>query len=104
MVIVNNDRIIQNNGNKMNIDEAKNIILSEKLKYCHLYDENNSAEKQDDVVIKKLDESYIVYVVDERGCAVTGSEFSFENESDALDNFIKRARLINEIWSMRNCR
>jgi hypothetical protein len=33
-----------------------------------------------------------VYATDERASIFTGSEVIFENESDALDNFIKRLR------------
>lgn len=70
--------------------EAKIIIEEEELKKINFYEENNL--KENEVGIKKEDNKWIVYVTDERASVITGSITIYYNESEALDNFITRAR------------
>ncbi len=41
--------------------------------------------------------NWAVCATDERASKITGSEKTFNNESDALDNFIKRLRALNAL-------
>lgn len=48
--------------------------------------------RENEIGIKLDSDQWVVYVTDERASVVTGSIYKFDNESDALDNFIKRLR------------
>lgn len=74
----------------MTINEAKKIIKEEGLRHYNWY--NDHPIRENEVGIKKNDNQWVVYVTDERASIITGSEVFFNNESDALDNFIKRLR------------
>ncbi|MBC6309275.1 hypothetical protein HCJ66_06875 [Listeria sp. FSL L7-1582] len=72
----------------MDILEAKEIIENEGLQnYCFFC---GNEQKADIVVINKSDSYWIVYTNSER--AAKTSEKRYENESDALEDFIKRLR------------
>lgn len=70
--------------------EAKEIIKKEMLIRFNWFDEHSLRENE--VGIRADDDQWVVYVTDERASEVTGSIIRFNNESDALDNFIKRLR------------
>lgn len=70
--------------------EAKEIIEKEMLKRFNWFDEHQI--KENEVGIRVDGDQWVVYVTDERASVVTGSITKFNNESDALDNFIKRLR------------
>ena len=70
--------------------EAKKIVKEEGLKRINWYGEQEL--KEDEVGIKYDDNHWVVYATDERASVVTGSITKFDNESEALDNFIARAR------------
>ncbi|MGJ7922912.1 Imm59 family immunity protein [Neobacillus sp. LXY-4] len=70
--------------------EAMEIIQKEMLKRFNWFDEHPLRENE--VGIRVDDYQWEVYVTDERASVVTGSITKFNNESDALDNFIKRLR------------
>jgi hypothetical protein len=74
----------------MTREEAKKIVKEEGLKQINWYGEQNL--KENEVGIKYDDNQWIVYVTDERASVVTGSITKFDNESEALNNFIARAR------------
>ena len=50
---------------------------------------------ENEIVIVNDSKQWIVYVTDERASKITGSEKMFDNEIDALDNFLKRLRALN---------
>ncbi|MFF2458272.1 Imm59 family immunity protein [Peribacillus simplex] len=70
--------------------EAKEIIEQEKLKRYNWFNEH--PQRENEVGITVDGDQWAVYVTDERASVVTGSITKFNNESDALDNFIKRLR------------
>jgi hypothetical protein len=74
----------------MTREEAKKIIIEEKLKHFNLYEERDLRENE--VGIKFKNNQWIVYVTDERASVVSGSIAEFNFENDALDNFISRLR------------
>ena len=74
----------------MTQQEAKEIIKKEELRRYNWFDEHPL--KENEVGIKVDDNKWIIYVTDERASIVSGSVTQFHNESDALDNFIKRLR------------
>ena len=52
------------------------------------------------MVIKKSSGKWSVYATDERASKIISGETIFDNEEDALDNFIRRLRALNKV---RNC-
>ncbi|MGM0842286.1 MAG: Imm59 family immunity protein [Bacillota bacterium] len=72
------------------INEAKEIMEKEKLKRFIWFDEHPLRENG--VGIKVDGNQWTVYVTDERASIVSGSITYFNDESEALDNFIKRLR------------
>lgn len=77
----------------MTREELEQIIRNESLVSYNIFEERNNSENE--IVIQIKDGNWIVYATDERASMVTGSEKMFNNESDALDNFIKRLRALN---------
>jgi len=71
--------------------EAKEIIENEMLKRYNWFDEHPLRENE--VGIRIDGDQWVVYVTDERASVVTGSLTKFKNESEALENFIKRLRI-----------
>ena len=76
----------------LTIEKAMEIIQEEELKYFNWYDDHDI--KSNEVGIRKKASKWFVYTSDERANPISGKEF--ENESEALDNFIKRLRAINK--------
>lgn len=74
----------------MNKDEAREIILVEKLENYNLNE--NRTNRENEVGLKFVNDKWIVYATDERASVVTGSCKEFDSEGDALANFIKRLR------------
>lgn len=77
----------------MKIAEARKIIANEGLISYSLFSGRNDAS--DEIVIKSLSGRYVVYATNERASKISGGERIFDNEEDALDNFIKRLRALN---------
>ncbi|MCQ2480295.1 MAG: Imm59 family immunity protein [Clostridia bacterium] len=73
--------------------EAKKIIKNEHLISYSFFESRNDAS--DEMVIKKLSGKYIVYATNERASKISDGEKIFDNEEDALDNFIRRLRALN---------
>lgn len=82
----------------MTREEAKRIIQREGLYNYNLFE--NRPNKKDEVGICEKGGRWIVYVTTERAGIGAGTECYFDNESDALENFIKRVRLGKEIDEM----
>lgn len=72
----------------MTLEEAKNIIDKENYKYYNLFEDRPL--KENEVGICKNDNGWKVFTTDERASIVTNSVVEFNNESDALDRFMKR--------------
>jgi Immunity protein 59 len=81
----------------MTQQEAKEIIEKENLRRFNWFDEHPLRENE--VGIKVDDNQWTIYVTDERASIVSGSITEFNNESDALDNFIKRLRTDKILFS-----
>jgi hypothetical protein len=74
----------------MTASEVEKIINLENIKRINWYDEKNLRENQ--VGIKFENGFWVVYVTDERASIVLGSIVAFQNENEALDTFIRKAR------------
>ncbi len=74
----------------MTREEAINIIYKEGLKNYNLNEERYN--KEDELVIKRETDTWVVYATDERASMITGSKKIFTNEGDAWDNLVKRLR------------
>ncbi len=77
----------------MTVEEVKKIIDEENLKGGNLFEKREN--KENEIVIMNVAEQWSVYATDERASKITGSEKTFETEEEALDNFIKRLRVLN---------
>ncbi len=77
----------------MTRDSVQKIIGEESLIGYNFFESRVNAENE--IVIVNDSKQWIVYATDERASKVTGSEKTFDNEADALENFIKRLRALN---------
>ena len=77
----------------MTRDDIKKIIKEEGLRGYNFFEDRMDMENE--IVIVNDSNQWIVYVTDERASKITGSEKMFDNEIDALDNFLKRLRAVN---------
>ena len=77
----------------MTRDDIKKIIKEEGLRGYNFFEDRMDMENE--IVIVYDSNQWIVYVTDERASKITGSEKMFDNEIDALDNFLKRLRALN---------
>ena len=77
----------------MTRDDIKKIIKEEGLRGYNFFEDRMDMENE--IVIVNDSNQWIVYVTDERASKITGSEKMFDNEVDALDNFLKRLRALN---------
>lgn len=78
----------------MTRDMAKKIIEEEKLFDYYFFEKPRTAEA---VVINKKDDKWIVYVTDERANMYPGGFCEYDNEEDALEDFINTLRRINKM-------
>ena len=74
----------------MTREDAINIISKEGLKSYNLNEERYNRE--DELVIKQENDTWVVYATDERASVVTGSKKIFINEEEAWENLINRLR------------
>lgn len=79
----------------MTREEAKRIIQREGLYNYNLFE--NRSNEENEVGICKKNGGCTVYITSERAGIIAGTERFFDNESDALENFIERLRLGKEI-------
>ena len=75
--------------------EAEGIIISENLISYSFFENRNDAT--DEMVIKRTLDKWTVYATNERAAKIIEGEKSFDNEEDALDNFIRRLRALNKV-------
>lgn len=78
----------------MNAKDAIEIIEKENLKHYRMFE---NIERENEVVIRRDNAKWIIYITDERASIFPGTEKCFDNESDALDYFIKKLRLMNKV-------
>ena len=78
--------------------DAERIITTEQLIAYNFFEDRRDAS--DEMVIKKSSGKWSVYATDERASKIISGETIFDNEEDALDNFIRRLRALNKV---RNC-
>lgn len=78
---------------KMKKEDCEKIIIEEGLSAYNICE--NRDDYENEMVIKKYEDKYIVYATDERASKVTGSQREFSNEDDAMQNFLKRLRALN---------
>lgn len=71
----------------------KKVIDEECLRGYNFFE--NRANAENEIVIAKDSEQYIVYATDERASKMSGSERRFDNEVEALENFLTRLRALN---------
>lgn len=74
----------------MKIEDARKIIQKEGLQGYNLCEERENRENE--VVIKKENETWIVYVTDERASKITNSVDKYNTETEAIEDFIERLR------------
>ena len=77
----------------MVVEDVLKIIEQENLVGYNLFEKRENRENE--IVIKKDGQNWVVYATDERASKVTGSEKVFVTEESALDNFVKRTRTLN---------
>ena len=78
---------------RMTRECIKKIIDEEGLNGYNFFESRVNAENE--IVIVNDSEKWIVYATDERASKMTGSEKIFDNEAEALENFVKRLRTLN---------
>ena len=76
----------------MNIKEAIKIIQDEKLQDYNMNEERYNRENE--VVLRRENDKWIVYATDERASKVTNSQDIYLDEQEALDDFIDRLRAL----------
>lgn len=79
---------------KRNRKEIERIIKEENLISYSFFEDRNDAS--DEMVIKKTSGEWTVYATNERSSKIIGGENIYDNEEDALDNFIRRLRALNK--------
>ena len=77
----------------MTREGIKKIIEEEDLSGYNFFE--NRMNEENEVVILNDSKQWIIYVTDERASKITGSEKMFDNETEALENFLKRLRALN---------
>ena len=84
----------------MERSRAIEIIHDEGLINYNFFDDRD--DRENEVVIVEKTGKWIVYVTDERASEITNSSNEYINESEAIDNFIKRLRTFNKV--LRRCK
>lgn len=79
----------------MNIKEVIKIIQDEKLQDYNMNEERYNRENE--VVLRRENDKWIVYATDERASTVTNSQDIYLDEQEALDDFIDRLRALNRL-------
>ena len=74
----------------MKIEDARKIIQEEGLQCYNLCEERENRENE--VVLKKENEKWIVYVTDERASKNINSVDKYNTEAEAIEDFIERLR------------
>ena len=74
----------------MKIKDARKIIPEARLPGSPFCAERENRENE--VVLKKENEKWIVYVTDERASKITNSVDKYNTETEAIEDFIERLR------------
>ena len=77
--------------------EAERIINTEQLIAYNYFEDRRDAS--DEMVIKRIADKWSVYATDERASKIISGEAIYDNEEEALDNFIRRLRALNKVRS-----
>ena len=75
---------------ELNVEPARKIIQEESLQGYNLCEERENRENE--VVLKKENEKWIVYVTDERASKIINSVDKYNTEAEAIEDFIERLR------------
>ena len=75
--------------------DVEKIIKTEQLISYSFFEDRDDAS--DEIVIKKVSGKWVVYATNERASKIISGEHIFDNEEEALDNFIKRLRALNKV-------
>lgn len=77
----------------MTREYIKRVIDEEGLRGYNFFE--NRANAENEIVIVNDSKQWIVYATDERTSKRSGSEKRFDNEAEALVNFLTRLRALN---------
>lgn len=77
----------------MTREYIKRVIDEEGLRGYNFFE--NRANAENEIVIVNDSKQWIVYATDERASKRFGSEKRFNNEAEALVNFLTRLRALN---------
>ena len=77
----------------MTREYIKRVIDEEGLRGYNFFE--NRANAENEIVIVNDSKQWIVYATDERAIKRSGSEKRFDNEAEALVNFLTRLRALN---------
>lgn len=75
--------------------DAERIINAEELVSYNFFEDRN--DSSDEMVIKKVSGKWFVYATNERASKIISGEHIYDNEEEALDNFIRRLRALNKV-------
>lgn len=79
----------------MTREGIKKVIDEEGLRGYNFFE--NRANAEDEMVIVNDSKQWIVYATDERASKMSGSEKRFDNEVEALENYLTRLRALNSL-------
>lgn len=83
----------------MTIDELMQIIEAEGLRIPSLY---GKASREDTVVLEHDNQTWLVYLTDERGSAIAKTQRTFATEPEALEYVLTKLRQIQKAnWSLK---
>ena len=81
----------------MKRNDVVEILNKEQLIFYNFFEDRDDAS--DEMVIKSISGKYVVYATNERAAKVAEGEREFDNESEALENFVRRLRALNRYRS-----
>jgi hypothetical protein len=82
----------------VNIKEAIRIIHEEELQDYNMNELRD--DRENEVVLRHESDKWLVYVTDERAIKITNSQDTYEDEEEALDDFIDRLRADKKLWEL----
>lgn len=78
----------------MTIEKVKEIVKSEHLRDANICEDRPPSPNE--VILRRIDNKWIVAAADERAAIVESSIMVFDNEKEACEDFIWRLRCSNE--------
>ena len=79
--------------------DVEKIIKTEQLISYSFFEDRDDAT--DEMVIKKVSGKWIVYATNERASKIISGEHIYDNEEEALENFVKRLRALNKVRNFK---